>query len=185
MFGGRMERLRKNEYGKGNTMSTTENLQDAFAGESQANRKYLAFANKAEKDGFAQVAKLFRAAAEAETIHAHAHLRVLGGIKDTAANLKDAIDGEGHEFQNMYPGFVDEAKAEGNKPAEISFRNALEVEEIHHGLYQQALDAVQAGNDLDTAAIHVCPVCGNTVIGDAPDKCGVCGVPGEKFFEVK
>lgn len=166
-------------------MSTTDNLQEAFAGESQANRKYLAFSAKAEKDGFAQVAKLFRAAAEAETIHAHAHLRVLGGIGDTKDNLKEAIDGEGHEFQNMYPGFLEEAKAEGNKPAEISFRNAMAVEEIHHGHYMNALEAVQSGKDLEAAPIYVCPVCGNTVFGGAPDKCEVCGVPGGKFFEVK
>ncbi|HOD49297.1 MAG TPA: rubrerythrin family protein [Candidatus Hydrogenedentes bacterium] len=166
-------------------MSTSKNLQEAFAGESQANRKYLAFANKAEKDGFPQVAKLFRAAAEAETVHAHAHLRVMGGVKSTAENLKAGIDGEGHEFKNMYPGFVAEAQKEGNKPAEVSFRNAMTVEEIHHGLYKEALAAVEAGKDLESAPIYVCPVCGNTVIGGVPDKCEVCGVPGEKFLEVK
>lgn len=165
-------------------MSTKENLQEAFAGESQANRKYLAFAKKAEADGKPQVAKLFRAAAEAETIHAHAHLRVLGGINDTVANLQEAIEGEGHEFKAMYPGFLKEAVEEGNKPAEISFKNALEVEEIHHGLYSKALEAVKAGNDLPAAPIKVCPVCGNTVEGDAPEKCPVCGVAGEKFVEI-
>ena len=166
-------------------MSTQDNLQAAFAGESQANRKYLAFAQKAEKDGFAQVAKLFRAAAEAETVHAHAHLRVMGGIKDTAENLQAAVDGEGYEFQTMYPEFLANAQSEGNKAAEISFKNAMAVEKIHHGLYQQALDAVQTGTDLDTAPIYVCPVCGNTHIGSVPDTCEVCGVPGSKFFEVK
>jgi rubrerythrin len=166
-------------------MSTQENLQEAFAGESQANRKYLAFAAKADKDGYPQVAKLFRAAAEAETVHAHAHLRVLGGIKDTADNLQEAIEGEGHEFETMYPGFLKEAQDEGNKPAEISIRNAMAVEEIHHGLYQGAFEAVRTGNDLESATIHVCPICGNTVIGGVPDKCAVCGVPGGKFFEVK
>ena len=165
-------------------MSTQDNLQDAFAGESQANRKYLAFAKKADRDGFAQVAKLFRAAAEAETVHAHAHLRVMGGIKDTTANLEEAIEGEGHEFQTMYPEFLATAQAEGEKSAEISFKNALAVEGIHHGLYSQALEAVKAGNDLQGATIHVCPVCGNTVIGGVPDQCGVCGVPGSKFVEV-
>lgn len=165
-------------------MATQENLQAAFAGESQANRKYLAFAKKAEEDGFAQVAKLFRAAAEAETIHAHAHLRVMGGIKSTADNLQAAIDGEGHEFQEMYPQFVTEAQAEGNKPAEYSFKNALEVEQIHYGLYSKAAEAVKGGSDLPATAIYVCPVCGNTVEGNVPDKCPICNVPGSKFFEI-
>jgi len=166
-------------------MGTADNLQEAFAGESQANRKYLAFAKKAEKDGFSQVAKLFRAAAEAETVHAHAHLRVMGGVKTTAENLEAAMEGEGHEFQSMYPGFVAGAEEEGNKPAQISFQNAMVVEEIHHGLYGEALKAIQAGSDLDAAPIHVCPVCGNTVIGAIPDKCSVCGVPGERFQEIQ
>ncbi len=166
-------------------MATTDNLQEAFAGESQANRKYLAFATKAEADGRPQIAKLFRAAAAAETIHAHAHLRVLGGIKDTTANLEAAVEGEGFEFQEMYPKFIAEAEAEDNKAALISFKNAMAVEEIHHGLYSQALEANKAGMDLPPSKIMVCPVCGNTVVGDAPDKCGVCGVPGEKFVEVE
>jgi len=166
-------------------MSTMDNLQAAFAGESQANRKYLAFAKKAEEDGYPQVAKLFRAAAEAETIHAHAHFRVMGGINETMANLEAAIAGEGHEFQQMYPKFLSEAQAEGMKPAEFSFKNALAVEEIHHGLYSKALEAVKSGSDLSTSPIYVCPVCGNTVEGGAPDTCPVCNVPGSKFFEVK
>ena len=166
-------------------MATIDNLKDAFAGESQANRKYLAFAKKAEAEGLPQVAKLFRAAAEAETIHAHAHLRVMGGINSTKENLHVAIEGEGHEFKNMYPGFVSEAQSEGNKPAEISFKNAMAVEKIHHGLYSEALKAVESGSDLPAGKIYVCPVCGNTVKGQAPDKCPICGVPKEKFFEVK
>ncbi len=165
-------------------MATMDNLQEAFAGESQANRKYLAYAQKADQDGLPQVAKLFRAAAEAETVHAHAHFRVMGGIHDTAANLQDAIEGEGHEFQKMYPEFLAEAQKEGNKPAERSFQNALAVEEIHHGLYSKALDAVKSGKDLSSSAIHVCPVCGNTVEGGVPDKCDVCGVPGSRFMEI-
>ena len=165
-------------------MATTDNLQEAFAGESQANRKYLAFAKKADQDGLPQVAKLFRAAAEAETVHAHAHLRVLGGIKSTAENLEAAIEGEGHEFRTMYPQFLAEAQAEGMKPAEFSFKNALAVEEIHHGLYSKALAAVQAGNDLPATAIYVCPVCGNTVEGGVPDQCPVCNVPGERFMQI-
>ena len=166
-------------------MATAENLQDAFAGESQANRKYLAFAKKAEADGFPHVAKLFRAAAEAETVHAHAHLRAMGGIKNTADNLQAAIDGEGFEFREMYPKYVANAEAEDNKPAVVSFKNALAVEEIHHGLYSHALDAVRSGNDLPEAKIFVCSICGNTVLDDAPDTCPVCGAPKAKFFEVK
>ncbi|MFW6256018.1 MAG: rubrerythrin family protein [Candidatus Sumerlaeota bacterium] len=165
-------------------MSTKENLQDAFAGESQANRKYLAFAAKAEKDGKPNVAKLFRAAAEAETVHAHAHLRVMGGINTTEDNLQEAIEGEGHEFKNMYPGFVEEAKKEENKAALMTFENALAVEEIHHGLYSMALEAVKAGNDLPDQKIFVCPVCGNTVYGEVPDICPICNVKGDKFMEI-
>jgi len=165
-------------------MATKDNLQEAFAGESQANRKYLAFAKKAETDGLSQVAKLFRAAAEAETVHAHAHLRVMNGIRGTAENLAEAIEGEGAEFMAMYPKFVAEAQAEAMKPAETSFKNALAVEEIHHGLYSKALDAVKGGGDLPATSIYVCPVCGNTVEGSVPDVCPICGVPGSKFMEI-
>lgn len=166
-------------------MATKDNLQAAFAGESQANRKYLAFAKKAELDGFPQVAKLFRAAAEAETVHAHAHLRVLGGVKATLDNLKAAVEGEAHEFKSMYPTFISEAVAEKNKGAEISFKNANAVEEIHYGLYSNAAAAVEKGKDLPAATIHVCEICGNTVIGGAPDKCAVCNAPKAKFVEIK
>jgi rubrerythrin len=166
-------------------MATMENLQDAFAGESQANRKYLAFAKKAEADGYPQVAKLFRAAAEAETVHAHAHLRVMGGIKDTAGNLQAAMEGEGFEFEEMYPGYLAEAEEAGNRPAAFSFKNALAVEEIHYGLYGQALEAVQGGKDLPASRIFVCEVCGNTVNGQPPEKCPVCGVPHTRFSEVE
>jgi rubrerythrin len=166
-------------------MATNENLQGAFAGESQANRKYLAFAKKAEADGFTQIAKLFRAAAEAETIHAHAHLRVLGWVKDTVSNLQAAAEGESYEFKKMYPEFLQMAKDEGNKPAEISFRNALAVEEVHHNLDQQAIAAVKAGHDLQGQALFVCPICGYTVGPATPDKCPVCSTAGSRFFEVK
>lgn len=165
-------------------MATSENIMEAFAGESQANRKYLAFAKKAEADGFQQVAKLFRAAAEAETVHAHAHLRVAGGVKTTLENLEAAVEGEGYEFKEMYPQFLTEAIEEGNKGAEVSFRNAMAVEEIHHGLYSQARDAVDEGNDLPEQTIYVCSVCGNTVFGDVTDNCAVCGVGKEKFMEI-
>ena len=167
-----------------NPMSTQDNLQAAFAGESQANRTYLAFAAKADAEGHPQIAKLFRAAAAAETVHAHAHLRVLGGVKDTKQNLQVAIDGEGHEFKEMYPGFIKEAEAEGNKAAVISFRNANAVEEIHYGLYCKALETLATGKDLPAASIHVCEVCGNTVVGEVPDKCPICGAPKTKFKEV-
>jgi len=165
-------------------MSTMENLQNAFAGESQANRKYLAFAKKAEEEGLPQVAKLFRAAAEAETVHAHTHLRVMGGIKNTAENLVAAIEGEGHEFKEMYPEFLAQARKEGMKPAEFSFKNALAVEEIHHGLYTKALEAVKSGGDLPATSIYVCPVCGNTVEGNVPETCPICNVPGSDFVEI-
>ncbi len=165
-------------------MSTMNNLKDAFAGESQANRKYLAFAKKADAEGLTQVGRLFRAAAEAETIHAHAHLRVMGGIKSTQENLQEAIVGEGFEFQKMYPEYLSEAQSKGNKPAEVNFRNAMAVEEIHHGLYTEALNAVKSGSDLPVGKIFVCSVCGNTVKGEAPDKCPICGVAKDKFFEV-
>jgi rubrerythrin len=162
-------------------MSTSDNLKEAFAGESQANRKYLAFARKAEQDGLPQVAKLFRAAAEAETVHAHAHLRVLQGVKTTAENLQVAIDGEGHEFREMYPKFVAQAEKENDRAALTSFRYAMQVEQTHHGLYSEALQAVQAGKDLPATPIHVCNICGHTVLGDAPDKCPVCGAGRDKF----
>ncbi len=166
-------------------MATIDNLKAAFAGESQANRKYLAFAKKAEGDGFKQIAKLFRAAAEAETVHAHAHLRVMRGIGSTQENLETAIAGEAYEVREMYPAFVAEAEKEGNKAALASFRNALDVEKVHHALYTAALEAFKQGHDLKGERIWVCPVCGNTVVGaEPPEKCAVCGVAGDKFFEV-
>jgi len=165
-------------------VATTDNLNEAFAGESQANRKYLAFAKKADADGYPQIARLFRAAAEAETIHAHAHLRVLGGVKDTAENLQAAIEGEGSEFKEMYPKFLAEAESEKNQGAATSFSNALAVERIHHGLYSEALETLNAGKDLAEAPIYVCGICGNTVVGEAPDKCPVCNAPKSRFAEV-
>jgi rubrerythrin len=166
-------------------MSTIENLKAAFAGESQANRKYLAFAKKAETEGKPQIAKLFRAAAEAETVHAHAHLRVMNGVGSTVDNLHEAIDGEGYEFKKMYPDFIEAAKKEGNQSALKSFEFAMAVEKIHHDLYSQAADALKDGKDMPLSKIFVCPVCGNTVIDATPDKCPICGVPGSKFTEIK
>lgn len=163
-------------------MSKTEkNLKEAFAGESQANRKYLAFAKKAEQEGYKQVAKLFRAAADAETVHAHNHLRELGGIKSTKENLQEAVNGETHEFKNMYPQMIEEAKAEGAKGAERSFNFANEVEQVHAALYQKALDALGKNAEVD---IHVCQVCGYTVEGDAPDECPVCKAKKQSFKKI-
>ena len=166
-------------------MATEDNLAAAFAGESQANRKYLAFAKKADEDGLAGVAKLFRAAAAAETIHAHAHLRVMGGVKTTKENLQAAVEGESFEYKEMYPEFIAAAKAEDNKGALVSFGNAMAVEQVHATMYIDALNAVEAGGDVPAQTVHVCSVCGNTFVGDAPDTCPVCGVKSDKFFEVE
>ncbi|MGD8589343.1 MAG: rubrerythrin family protein [Chromatiales bacterium] len=165
-------------------MNTKENLKHAFAGESQANRTYLAYGERAAKDGFAQIAKLFRAVAAAETIHAHAHLRAMDGVKATLENLQDAAAGEKYEFEEMYPPMVATAEAEGERRATISMRNAMEVEKVHHSLFNAAIEAVKDNKDLDDAPIRVCPVCGHTVIGDAPDQCPVCKAKGEKFMEI-
>ncbi|TFG24593.1 MAG: rubrerythrin family protein [Promethearchaeota archaeon] len=162
-----------------------EGLKEAFAGESQANRKYLAFAEKADKDGFPQVAKLFRAAAAAETVHAHNHLKVLGGVKSTIENLKAAVEGENYEFTSMYPEFIEAAKAKGNKAAERTFNFANEVEKIHHKLYENAVKTVESGKDLKKQDIHICPVCGYTHEGPLPDKCPVCGAPKKVFKKIE
>jgi rubrerythrin len=166
-------------------MSSAGNLKAAFAGESQANRKYLAFAKKAEEDGFKQVAKLFRAAADAETVHAHNHLRVLGGIRDTKSNLREAIDGETHEFKDMYPKMIEEAEKEGNELAKISFSGANAAEKIHADMYTKALEAVEAGGDLEEKDIYVCQVCGHTVDDEAPDECPVCKAKKEAFKKIE
>jgi rubrerythrin len=166
-------------------MATSENLKAAFAGESQANRMYTAFASKAEAEGLKQIAKLFRAAAAAETVHALAHFRVMGGVKGTVENLKAAQEGEGHEFREMYPKFVAESLTEGNRAAEMSFKYAMAVEQIHYALYGEALVAAGAGKDLPAASIYVCEVCGNTVIGSVPERCPICGAIHTKFTEVR
>lgn len=161
---------------------TTEDLQNAFAGESQANRKYLAFAKKADEEGYPQVAKLFRAAAAAETIHAHNHLRALGGILSTADNLQAAIGGENYEVVSMYPPFIQDAEADGNKKALASFQWAWEVEKVHEALYHQALENMETkGKLVEGPDYYVCPFCGYTHEGSAPDKCPVCGTPGKRF----
>ena len=163
-------------------MSKTEqNLGDAFAGESQANRKYLAFAKKADKEGFKQVAKLFRAAAAAETVHAHSHLRQMDGIKSTKENLEEAVNGESHEFQTMYPQMISDAEEEGNKGALRSFNFANEVEKIHAALYQKALDNLDSNEEFD---YFVCDICGYTAEGEAPDQCPVCKAKKELFKKI-
>jgi rubrerythrin len=161
---------------------TEEYLKEAFAGESQANRKYLAFAAKADQEGYPQVARLFRAAAEAETVHAHSHLRALNGVKSTKENLQSAIDGETHEFKSMYPGMIEAAAAEGHKVGERSFRFANEVEKIHAGLYQKLLESL--GSSQENYSYYVCPVCGFTAEKEAPGICPVCGAKGEMFRKV-
>ena len=163
-------------------MSQSEqNLKDAFAGESQANRKYLAFAKQADKEGYSQVAKLFRAAAEAETVHAHTHLRTFGGINSTADNLQEAINGETFEFTSMYPEMIKTAEAEDEKKALRSFSWANEVEKIHAGLYQKALDNIDNSVEAD---YYVCDVCGYTCENEAPDVCPVCKSQKKAFFKV-
>jgi len=165
-------------------MSETEkNLWAAFAGESQANRKYLAFAKKAEEEGFKGVAKLFRAAAAAETIHAHNHLEVVGGIKSTLENLKAAYGGEHHEFTIMYPEFLAKSKEEKESGATRSFFWANEVEKVHGGLYDEAIKIVEGGGSLPEKDYYICEKCGYTIADAAPDKCPVCGAKKEAFFK--
>jgi len=163
---------------------TPDNLKNAFAGESQANRRYLAFAKKADEEGHPQIAKLFRAAAEAETIHAHNHLRILGEIKTTQANLDTAISGETHEFKKMYPEYIITAKQERNQQAAWSFDVANKVEQIHAGLYTKAIDALKTKKEIPKTDYYVCGVCGNTVEGAAPEKCPICGAPKSKFIKI-
>lgn len=163
-------------------MSKVEkDLLEAFAGESQANRKYLAFAKKAEEEGYKQVAKLFRAAAEAETVHAHNHLREAGGIKSTKENLDEAINGEIYEFQKMYPQMIEDAKAEGSDGALRSFNFANEVEKIHAELYKRVLENLGKNLDVD---YYVCQVCGNTVENEAPEECPICGAKKQAFKKI-
>jgi rubrerythrin len=161
--------------------TTSENLQAAFAGESQANRKYLFFAQKAEDEGYKQIARLFRAAADAETVHARNHFRVLQGVKSTRENLMAAREGESYEFEEMYPSFIKQAEAEGADKARNSFDLANQVEQIHHRLFETSLTKLEKGEATSEKPIYVCQVCGNTVEGEAPEKCPICGAPREKF----
>jgi rubrerythrin len=163
---------------------TDEDLKEAFAGESQANRMYTAFARKADAEGFPQVAKLFRAAAEAETVHALNHLQVMDKVKTTLDNLGTAVIGETYEFKKMYPDFIADAKKDANKKAEMSFDYANKVEQIHAAMYQKALDALKTKKELPKTDYYVCPVCGNTFEGTAPDNCPICFTPKEKFMKI-
>ena len=165
--------------------NTQENLGAAFAGESQANRRYLFFAEKADKEGHPQIARLFRAAAEAETVHARNHLENMDGIGATAENLKVAIGGEHHEFTKMYPEFIEQAKAESNSAARTDFDWANKVEKIHHGLYQKALEDLESGKGMQDEPYFVCQGCGYTVAGGAPEKCPICGAPRDMFKRVE
>ncbi|MBF0110848.1 MAG: rubrerythrin family protein [Magnetococcales bacterium] len=166
-------------------MKTKDNLKAAFAGESQANRKYLAFARQADKEGYPVIASLFRAVAEAETVHAHTHLRNLGGINDTLTNLREAKGGEDYEVAEMYPAMVATAEVEGEKKAAQGMRNAMNVEKIHSQLYQKAIEALERGKDLDHEEIHVCDYCGHTIFGEAPDQCPICGAGKSAYRKVK
>ncbi len=165
--------------------STQENLQAAFAGESQANRRYLFFAEKAAEGGQPQIARLFRAVAKAETVHARNHLSTTGGIKSTRENLQEAIGGEHYEFTKMYPAFIEQAKADKNEGAETSFTWANKVEKIHHTVYEKALKALEAGQSLKDEPYYICQGCGYTVGGGAPEVCPVCGATRDKFKQVE
>lgn len=163
---------------------TGDNLREAFGGESQASARYLAFARKADQEGHPQVAKLFRAAAAAEVVHARNHLETMEGVKSTQENLKEAISGENTEHVRMYPEFIEQAKREERPRAERTFDWARKVEMAHESLYKSALDALQAGTTPKASDYFVCQVCGMTAEGDAPDRCPVCGAPRTQFLKV-
>lgn len=164
--------------------STTDNLKEAFAGESQASQKYLAFAKKAEKDGFKNIAALFRTAAEAERIHAEGHFGALDGIGSTAENLAQAISGETYEFTQMYPPMLKQAEVEGHK-ARRMFDYAVKAEAVHARLYQLALEAVKRGEDLSESKIYLCPICGDIEFGTPPENCPICKVKGSSYIQVR
>jgi rubrerythrin len=160
--------------------TTLDNLAEAFAGESQANQKYRAFAKRAELDGLPNVARLFRAAAEAERVHAEGHLRSMAGIGSTVENLKKAIEGETYEYTTMYPPMLQQAEAEGHR-AKVMFGYAVKAEAVHAELYQRALEAVERGEDLSETSFYVCPVCGHIEFGAPPDKCPICGTAAARY----
>ncbi len=163
--------------------TTNENLATAFAGESQANRKYTAFARQAEKEGFPQIARLFRAAADAETIHALGHFANMGGVGTTLQNLEAAVAGETYEFTEMYPPMLKQAQEEGHKGKHM-LKFALEAEQVHARLFKEALAAMKSGADLSTMDVYLCPVCGDIEFGTPPDKCPICGAPAARYVKV-
>jgi rubrerythrin len=163
---------------------TQEDLQAAFAGESQANRKYLAYARKADQEGHPQIARLFRAAAAAETVHATNHFKAMDGVKTTAENLQAAIGGEHYEVESMYPPMLENARAEGNKRAALSFSYALDVEKVHEELYRKAADLLSQGKDAPETTYYVCPVCGYTHEGPIEGRCPICNTLAEKFEKI-
>ena len=165
-------------------MATIENAKEAFAGESQANRKYMAFSEKAAAEGFNNVATLYKAASEAEAIHAKKLLKVLNAIESTQKNLETSIAGETHEFTHMYPEFIKVAETEGKSDALLAFTHAMKAEQVHATLYKKALDMVKSGKDIGREKIFLCPVCGNIEVGKVPDKCPICGVFGKQFREI-
>ena len=165
-------------------MGTSDNLKEAFAGESQANQKYRAFAKKAEQDGFRNIARLFRTTAEAERIHAEGHLKALAAIATTAENLQAAIGGETYEYTDMYPPMLKAAEAEGHR-AKLMFGYAVKAEAVHAELYKRALEAVQQGKDLSESGFFLCPICGHIEFGAPPEKCPICGTAKDKFTEVQ
>ena len=162
---------------------TEKNLRDAFAGESQAHMKYLAFAQKAEDEGKENIARLFRAISFAEQVHATGHLKTLGDLGSTEENLQTAIDGENFEVEEMYPAYDAVAKLQDEKGAVRSIHYAIEAEKIHSAMFTESKQAVKEGKDLDIGPIHICPVCGYTVSGNAPDACPICGVKKEIFIK--
>jgi rubrerythrin len=164
---------------------TQENLKDAFAGESQANQRYLGFAKKAEDEGHPMVARLFRGAAAAETVHAQNHLEVMGGVGETLENLQEAQSGEAEEFKSMYPDFISSAREEGHGDGEETFDLAMQVEKTHHKLYGAAIEALKEGKDLEEQDLFVCRGCGNTVLGEAPEECPICGAPKSWFMKIE
>ena len=163
--------------------TTKENLKEAFAGESQANQKYRAFAKKAERDGFPNIAKLFKTAAEAERIHAEGHLNALDGIGTTVENLKEAIDGETYEYKEMYPPMLAQAEADNHK-AKRMFKYAVEAEDVHAQLYKLALAAAEQGKDLDVTDFYLCPVCGHIEFGKPEENCPICGTLVAKYVKL-
>ena len=160
---------------------TQANLEAAFAGESQAHMKYMIFADQAEKEGYPQVARLFKAISYAEQVHATNHFKQLNSVGDTVANLKAAMGGENFEVTEMYPAYDVVAKLQEEKGAMLSIHYALEAEKIHEAMYHEAKQLVKAGQDREAAPVHICEVCGHTVIGEAPDKCPVCAAKKEQF----